>query len=448
MSNQEYWDKFLTLVKEELSGQAYQTWFESINMLSLDKNEITIEVPNRFHYEWLDSKYSVLIKHCLKEAFGQKINVKYSVIIDTKPPNVSSELDSTKKIDDLIPRKYHRESQLNHRYTFKRFVEGRGNQFAKAAASSVADSPGQTPFNPLLIYSKPGLGKTHLLQAVGNHILKSSKNTRVVYVTSEKFMLDFISSIQNNKSTDFAKSYRNNDVLLLDDVQFFQTKEQTQEQFFHLFNDLFQQGKQIVLTTDRHPNELTQLKQRLVSRFQSGLIVDIQPPDLETRIAILMNKAKSESLDIPYEVTEFIASSITEDIRSMEGALVKLLALASLKKADITIELAREVIQDLVGQAVFSQLSLKRIATIVAQSCNVTLKPVLGKSRKMELVNVRHLAMFLCRELTSNSLISIGKFFGGRDHSTVIHACRAIEDRLQNDGAFERHVDTIKQQLI
>ncbi len=448
MSNQEYWEKFLTLVKEELSGQAYQTWFESINMLSLDKGEITIEVPNRFHYEWLDSKYSVLIKHCLKEAFGQKINVKYSVIIDTKPPNVSSELDSTKKIDDLIPRKYHRESQLNHRYTFKRFVEGRGNQFAKAAASSVADSPGQTPFNPLLIYSKPGLGKTHLLQAVGNHILKSSQNTRVVYVTSEKFMLDFISSIQNNKSTDFAKSYRNNDVLLLDDVQFFQTKEQTQEQFFHLFNDLFQQGKQIVLTTDRHPNELTQLKQRLVSRFQSGLIVDIQPPDLETRIAILMNKAKSESLDIPYEVTEFIASSITEDIRSMEGALVKLLALASLKKADITIELAREVIQDLVGKTAFSQLSLKRIAAIVAQSCNVTLKPVLGKSRKMELVNARHLAMFLCRELTSNSLISIGKFFGGRDHSTVIHACRAIEDRLQNDGAFERRVDTIKQQLI
>ena len=448
MSNQEYWEKFLTLVKEELSGQAYQTWFESINMLSLDKSEITIEVPNRFHYEWLDSKYSILIKNCLKEAFGQKINVKYSVIIDTKPPNVSSELDSTKKIDDLIPRKYHRESQLNHRYTFKRFVEGRGNQFAKAAASSVADSPGQTPFNPLLIYSKPGLGKTHLLQAVGNHILKSSQNTRVVYVTSEKFMLDFISSIQNNKSTDFAKSYRNNDVLLLDDVQFFQTKEQTQEQFFHLFNDLFQQGKQIVLTTDRHPNELTQLKQRLVSRFQSGLIVDIQPPDLETRIAILMNKAKSESLDIPYEVTEFIASSITEDIRSMEGALVKLLALASLKKADITIELAREVIQDLVGKTAFSQLSLKRIAAIVAQSCNVTLKPVLGKSRKMELVNARHLAMFLCRELTSNSLISIGKFFGGRDHSTVIHACRAIEDRLQNDGAFERRVDTIKQQLI
>jgi len=448
MSNKDNWNKFLALVKQELSGQAYQTWFESIHMLSLNKDEITIEVPNRFHYEWLDSKYSVLIQECLKKVFDRTIAVKYSVIIETKPPNVSSEIDGPKKIDDLIPRKYHRESQLNHRYTFKRFVEGRGNQFAKAAASSVADSPGQTPFNPLLIYSKPGLGKTHLLQAVGNHILKSSKDTRVVYVTSEKFMLDFISSIQNNKSTDFAKSYRNNDVLLLDDVQFFQTKEQTQEQFFHLFNDLFQQGKQIVLTTDRHPNELTQLKQRLVSRFQSGLIVDIQPPDLETRIAILMNKAKNEELDIPYEVTEFIAASITEDIRSMEGALVKLLALASLKKEDITIELARQVIQDLVGKKAFSQLSLRRIATVVAEDCNVGFKAVLGQSRKMELVNARHIAMFLCRELTSCSLISIGHFFGDRDHSTVIHACKTVEEKLQSDGSFAQHVENIKQQLI
>jgi len=447
MNTSENWKKFLASVKEELSGQAYQTWFESINMLGLEGNEITIEVPNRFHYEWLDSKYSVLILRCLKGVFDRTITVKYSVIINTKPPNVSSELGAPKKIDDLIPRKYHRESQLNHRYTFKNFVEGRGNQFAKAAASSVADSPGQTPFNPLSIYSTPGLGKTHLLQAIGNHILKSSKTTRVVYVTSEKFMLDFISSIQNNKSTDFAKSYRNNDVLLLDDVQFFQTKEQTQEQFFHLFNDLFQQGKQIVLTTDRHPNELTQLKQRLVSRFQSGLIVDIQPPDLETRIGILMNKAKSEELDIPYEVTEFIAVSVTEDIRSMEGALVKLLALASLKKEDITIELTKQVVKDLVGKTAFSQLSIKYITTIVSQACNVNIKSILGKSRKMELVNARHIAMFLCRELTSSSLISIGEFFGGRDHSTVIHACRMIEEKLENDASFVKRLEIIQQQL-
>ena len=448
MSNTENWNNCLTIIKGELSSQAYQTWFDSINMIGVDDNEITIEVPNRFHYEWLDSKYKEVIQQALKGSFGKKLNIKYSVIINTAPEQPDSNIQNTATaLSDLIPKKYHRASQLNRRYTFKNFVEGRGNQFAKAAASSVADSPGQTPFNPLLIYSTPGLGKTHLLQAIGNHILKNSKDTRVVYVTSEKFMLDFISSIQNNKSTDFAKSYRNNDVLLLDDVQFFQTKEQTQEQFFHLFNDLFQQGKQIVLTTDRHPNELTQLKRRLVSRFQSGLIVDIQPPDLETRMAILMNKSKNENLDIPYEVTEFIASSIKEDIRSMEGALVKLLALASLKKEDITIDLSRTVVEDVIGEAALSQISLEQITSEVSKTYNVSNKQLVGKTRKMEVVQARHISMFLCREMTSCSLLSIGSYFGNRDHSTVIHACKVIEDKITNDNSFANDIKNIKNQL-
>jgi len=441
------WDKTLAILKNDLSTQAYQTWFLSIRALSFENNEITIEVPNRFHYEWLDSKYKDVIKAALKKTFKNNVKIKYSVIINTAPDNALQENSEAKKLDQLIPQEYHAASQLNRRYTFQSFVEGRGNQFAKAAASSVADSPGQTPFNPLLIYSTPGLGKTHLLQAIGNHILKHTKDTRVVYVTSEKFMLDFISSIQNNKSTEFARSYRNHDVLLLDDVQFFQTKEQTQEQFFHLFNDLFQQGKQIVLTTDRHPNELTQLKQRLVSRFQSGLIVDIQPPDLETRIAILMNKAKNEGLDIPYDVTEFIASSIKEDIRSMEGALVKLLALASLKKEDITVDLSKQVIEDIVGAEALSQLSLNQISSVVAKAYKLTEKQLIGKTRTMELVNARHIAMFLCRELTSSSLISIGRFFGKRDHSTVIHACKTIEEKITNDAGFANNVNNIKNQL-
>ena len=446
MSNTENWNNSLNIIKGELSSQAYQTWFESINMVSVDSDEITIEVPNRFHYEWLDSKYQNVIKQALKATFKKSLNIKYSVIINTEPETTNIQ-NTASAISELIPKKFHRASQLNRRYTFKNFVEGRGNQFAKAAASSVADSPGQTPFNPLLIYSTPGLGKTHLLQAIGNHILQNSKDTRVVYVTSEKFMLDFISSIQNNKSTDFAKSYRNNDVLLLDDVQFFQTKEQTQEQFFHLFNDLFQQGKQIVLTTDRHPNELTQLKQRLVSRFQSGLIVDIQPPDLETRMAILMNKSKNENLDIPYEVTEFIASSIKADIRSMEGALVKLLALASLKKEDITVDLSKKVIEDIIGEAALSQVSMTQITSEVSKTYKVTAKQLMGKTRKMEVVNARHISMFLCREMTSSSLLSIGKFFGNRDHSTVIHACKMIEEKIAADNSFAKDIKNIKNQL-
>ncbi|SVC91141.1 uncharacterized protein METZ01_LOCUS343995, partial [marine metagenome] len=326
-------------------------------------------------------------------------------------------------------------------------IEGKGNQFAKAAASSVADSPGQTPFNPLLIYSSPGLGKTHLLQAIGNHVLHTNQKIKVVYVTSEKFMLDFIFAIQNNKSTKFAQSYRNIDVLLLDDVQFFQTKEQTQEQFFHLFNDLFQQGKQIVLTTDRHPNELTHLKDRLVSRFQSGLIVDIQPPDLETRIAILMKKAENEKLEIPYDVTEFLATSFTEDIRMMEGAMVKILALSSLTNTDITKSLSKAVIQDILGDKAFKKISMKEICKRVSRATEISETKLYSKSRQANIVFARHVAMFLCRELTDNSLVHIGNHFGKRDHATIIHACKTIEEKTNNDKHACELVDKIKSEL-
>ena len=307
------WSECLVHIQKNVSEQAYETWFDSLSIISCDGEQLTLQVPNRFHYEWLEQKYSAVINAGIYEAFGQNLNINYSVLVK-KDDDIEGNIE---KIEKLIPRSFHRASQLNSRYTFTNFIEGKGNQFAKAAASSVADGPGQTPFNPLVIYSNPGLGKTHLIQAIGNHLLKNQPKMRVIYVTSEKFMLDFIHSIQNNNSTQFAQAYRKVDILILDDVQFFQGKEQTQEQFFHLFNDLFQQGKQIVLTTDRHPNELKHLKDRLVSRFQSGLIVDIQPPDLETRIAILMKKAEHEKLNIPYEVIEFLAFSIKKDIRIM-----------------------------------------------------------------------------------------------------------------------------------
>ena len=448
MSNTNQWIECLKLIKEDITGQAYQTWFSPISCINITDDEITLEVPNRFHYEWLDSKYNKHIESALNNVFGKALVVKYSVIINTEKENVAQPATVSNKVKDLIPKPYHSKSQLNRRYTFKNFIEGRGNQFAKAAASSVADAPGQTPFNPLLIYSSPGLGKTHLIQAIGNHILHTNPKTKVVYVTSEKFMLDFIFAIQNNKSTKFAQSYRNIDVLLIDDIQFFQTKEQTQEQFFHLFNDLFQQGKQIVLSTDRHPNELTQLKQRLVSRFQSGLIVDIQPPDLETRIAILMNKAKRENLDIPYEVTEYIASSIKEDIRTMEGALVRLLALASLKNEDITIGLAKDIIEEILGQEALEQISLERVCQVVSKQFKIDEKKLYAKTRQMEIVNARQIAMYLSRELTKSSLMSIGSFFGKRDHSTVIHACKTIEEKLNSDKNMSTMISQIKNTII
>tara|TARA_B100000686_G_C16713989_1_gene930884 strand:- start:294 stop:1637 length:1344 start_codon:yes stop_codon:yes gene_type:complete len=444
-NNTNLWQDCLVLIKKNTTEQAFETWFEGISLIDLRDDEVTLQVPNRFHYEWIESKYGELVLSCLKKCAGKTLNVNYSIVINNEEDSID---DNVKKIDELIPSTFHRASQLNSRYTFKNFIEGKGNQFAKAAATSVADGPGQTPFNPLLIYSNPGLGKTHLIQAIGNHILKSHPSLKIMYITSEKFMLDFIHSIQNNKSTQFAQSYRKVDVLLVDDVQFFQTKEQTQEQFFHLFNDLFQQGKQIILTTDKHPNELTHLKDRLVSRFQSGLIVDIQPPDFETRIAILMKKAENEKLEeIPFDVIEFIAGSVKDDIRIMEGALVKLLALSSLKQADVTVSLAKEVITNLLGKAAFEQVSLEQVCKLVASHYDISEKKLYGKSRIVDIVNARHVAMFLCRELTQNSLIFIGKHFGKRDHSTVIHACKAVEEKISLDSSVKKNINLLKKQL-
>ena len=443
--NQNSWDSSLVYIRSRIEETAFQTWFEGVKVGSISDESITLIVPNRFHYEWLESKYRHLINDAIKSSFDKSLIVNYSVILTEKTSeNIPKFKESEKKI---IPPRYHRPSNLNDRYVFENFVEGKGNQFARAAAISVTDKPGQTLFNPLLIYSNPGLGKTHLIQASGNHILQNLPDLKIIYITSEKFMLDFIDSIQNNRSTLFAQSYRKVDVLLVDDVQFFQTKEQTQEQFFHLFNDLFQKGKQIILTTDRHPNELTHLKDRLVSRFQSGLIVDIQPPDFETRIAILMKKAENEKLDIPFDVIEYIAGAIKDDIRIMEGALVKLLALSSLKQQDITISLAKEVVKNILGQLIAEQASLERICKTVASHFNISEKKLYGKSRIMEVANARHVAMFLSRELTTNSLILIGKHFGKRDHSTVIHACKTIEDKINHDSLMKKNISLLKNQL-
>jgi chromosomal replication initiator protein len=437
------WSECLVHIKKNVSEQAYDTWFDSLVIISCNGSQLTLQVPNRFHYEWLEQKYSKIIEEAIAKTFGQNLSVHYSVLVK-KDDDIK---ENVEKIEKLIPQTFHRASQLNSRYTFANFIEGKGNQFAKAAASSVADGPGQTPFNPLVIYSNPGLGKTHLIQAIGNHILKNQSEKRVIYVTSEKFMLDFIHSIQNNNSTQFAQAYRKVDILILDDVQFFQSKEQTQEQFFHLFNDLFQQGKQIVLTTDRHPNELTNLKDRLVSRFQSGLIVDIQPPDLETRIAILMKKAEHEKLNIPYDVTEFLATSIKDDIRMMEGAMVKLLALSSLTKQDVTIDLVKKVIKDVLGENALKKISMKQICKTVAEEMDITESKLYAKSRVADIVAARHVAMFLCRDLTQNSLIHIGNHFGKRDHATIIHACKTVEARMAQDAHLNKLIENIKLQL-
>jgi len=450
LTNGNLWNDCLNFIKAKIPEQAYQTWFDGITATQPHQNEIMLQVPNQFHYEWLDSKYSKLIKLAIMDCSGIELKINYSVVISDQEDNV---------IPDLIPQKqpitnghqarngFHKPSQLNNRYIFDNYIEGKSNQLAKAASLSVSDSPGQTPFNPLLIYSETGLGKTHLLQAIGNSLLELSPNAKIVYLTSEKFMLDFISSIQMHKSAEFSKQYRDVDMLLIDDVQFFQNKEQTQEQFFHLFNDLHHRGKQIVMTTDRHPNELRGLKNRLISRFQSGLIVDIQPPDLETRIAILLKKADSENLDIPFEIIEYIASSITENVRDLEGALIRLLAFASLKRQDITMNLAKQVILDIMGASAFQNITIDHVLKTVSKEMRITERQMIGKGRTMDVAMARHTAMYLSRELTSSSLINIGLHFGRRDHSTVIHACKTIDKKMLLNPELNRTIEKLKKEL-
>ena len=302
--------------------------------------------------------------------------VNYSVVISEKKPESIPTISSS---NVPVPKVFDNRSKLNNKYTFNNYIEGKGNQLAKAAAFSVAENSGTTPFNPLLIYSKTGLGKTHLIQAIGNYITRKFPNSRTVYLTSEKFMHDFISSIQENRTTSFAKSYRKSDLLLIDDIQFFQKKEQTQEQFFHLFNDLYQKGKQIVLTTDRHPSQFTGIKERLVSRFKSGLIVDIQSPDLETRIAILMKKAQNDGLEIPFEITEYIATCVKGTLRDLEAALRRMMAFSTLKQQDITMALAKQVVVDIIGTSAFSEVNIDHVLKCVSTTMGVPEKLIIGK---------------------------------------------------------------------
>ena len=440
----EFWAQCLGYIKSTISDQAYSTWFDGLLASSLTNEEITIQVPNQFHYEWLENKYRHMIDEAIQKTGSHPLVVNYSIVISNK---------STEKIPSLIKdeessrQTFNKKSKLHNRYIFNNFIEGQGNQFAKAASMSVADNPGQTPFNPLLIYSSPGLGKTHLIQAIGNRILQTKPSLRVVYITSEQFMHYFIRSIQENKSSEFANSYRNVDMLLLDDAQFFQTREQTQEQFFHLFNDLYQQGKQIVLTTDKHPSELIGLKDRLISRFQSGLITDIQSADLETRIAILLKEAQQGGLQIPYNIVELIATSIKNDIRAMKGALIRLLAISSLKKIDISMNLAKEVLEDILGKSTFNNVTIHHVIKYISREMKISEKQLIGKGRTMEVAIARQIGMYLCREYTSSSLTNIGLYFGKRDHSTVIHACRNIENKISKDNDFKNKINSMKNDL-
>lgn len=441
------WAQCLQIIQDNVNPQSYHTWFKPLKPVTFEMGKLTLSVPSQFFYEWIEQHYPDMIRTALTQIAGEGSSLHYNILRhqdfteDTAPEVITQPKQRPNRHDDI--------SDLNSRYIFKNFVEGSGNQFAKAASLAVAEKPGETSFNPLVIYGGVGLGKTHLTQAIGNYCLQHGTAKRIRYVSSEKFTIEFINSIQNNLTTEFSQIYRNVDLLLVDDIQFFMSKERTQEEFFHTFNALHQRGKQIVLSSDRPPKELKDLEERLLSRFQWGLVADIQPPDLETRIAILQQKAYFDGLVLPGDIIEYMAANITSNIRELEGALIKLLAFSSLKGTDINLELAKMVLKDIVVKKK-KNISIEDIQRVVCDYFSIPDDLLRGKSRKKEIVFARQAAMYLAKEMTNYSLKSIGLHFGGRDHSTVIHAVKSIQEALRDPAQkirLQEAVDTIRKKI-
>lgn len=432
------WSACLTSLKGKLSEDAFNQWIMPLKVFDLSEFQVSLAVPSQIDMDQLGKLYQGLIEHCFVEANGREVRVSLRRMPAVAPsPGYSSSFSGMPAID------------LNPNYTFEEFVVGSNSQFAYSAAQAVAKDPGGTKFNPLLIYGGVGLGKTHLLQAIGNHVIAENPRKKVRYVTSEAFYREFVESIQHNRINELSTYYRNEvDVLLMDDVQFMSGKDRTQEEFFHIFNSLHQSRKQIVLTSDAPPGELKGLEDRLVSRFQWGLFVDIQQPDRETREAILRRKAIALNLDISDDIIAFLAEAIDSNIRILEGAIRQLLLQASIKHSDITMELAKEIVNRAGMNRPSKKITPEDITSVVANYFVVEVDKIIEQGRgTKEVAQARQLAMFLMKELTSASLKTIGQRFGGRDHSTVVHAIKTIEKAIEKDDQFKRSVDAIMSKL-
>jgi chromosomal replication initiator protein len=445
------WKACLLKIKESVSMMTYNTWFLPIKPLDLHNSTLKVQIPSQFFWEWIDEHFNVLITKSITEVLGKDASLSY-IIAEDIPSNNGNEntvvenIPQNNSVEKVKP-KHNFESNLNPRYTFDNFIKGEGNQLARAAAGAISDNPGGTSFNPLFLYGGVGLGKTHLIQAIGNQIVKNFPEKKVIYLSSDIFTVEFVESIQTNRVNEFSNFYRSMDVLIIDDIQFLTGKEKTQDLFFHIFNTLHQSRKQIILSSDKPPKDLKGLDERLISRFQWGLTADIQPPELETRIAILKRKAETYGMLVSNEIIEYIANNITSNIRELEGCLIKLLASVSLNSKEITFDLAKKVVKEIATDRKTNNLTIETITKVVCENLGVAENKIRDKTRKKEIVLARQIAMYLAKELTLSSLKTIGLHFGGRDHSTVIHACNAIESYKSRDSSFHKIIEDLRDKV-
>ncbi len=437
LTAEQLWNDVSARLREALNDTTYSTWFGEVGGAELDNDTFAIAVPNDFTREWIEGHFLGLIGAAVRDVTGQERRVALSVtervLADTPAPAEAPKGRASGAAD----------SGMNPKYTFDLFVIGSSNRFAHAAALAVAEAPAQA-YNPLFIYGGTGLGKTHLMQAIAQYVAEHSSDLSVRYVTSETFMNDFINSLRDKRIEGFKQRYRTYDLLLVDDVQFFEHKERIQEEFFHTFNSLYEAGSQIVMSSDRPPRDIATLEERLRSRFEWGLITDIQPPDLETRIAILRKKVKTDGINVPDpQVLSFVASRISTNIRELEGALTRVVAFSSLTGRALSVALSEDVLKDVFPQGEAAEVSIQRIQELVSERFQLTMDELCGEKRSQNIVYPRQVAMYLSRELTDSSLPKIGKEFGGRDHTTVIHATSKIARLIRED----RSVYNLVQEL-
>ena len=466
------WNNCLNVIKDNVPSISFRTWFEPIVPLKLDNDILTIQVPSPFFYEYLEEQYIDILRKVIKKELGPEAKLEYNVIMqnnsysNSKPYTVKFPARNTREIKNtpvsvpldtsentiknpfVIPglKKLDIDPRLNPENSFDNFIEGECNRLARSAGFAVSKNPGGTAFNPLLVYGESGLGKTHLAQAIGIEVKELFPEKTVLYVNANKFQTQFVDAIRNNNKNDFLHFYQMIDVLIIDDVHEFAGKEKTQDTFFHIFNHLHQSGKQLILTSDKPPVELQGMESRLLSRFKWGLSADLQAPDFETRMAILKKKTYNDGIELPEEVLEYISTHISDNIRELEGALISLLAQSTLNKKEITLDLTKEMIDKLI-KSTKREISIDYIQKVVCNYYNIGLELLQSKTRKREIVQARQVAMFFSKTMTKSSLATIGSQIGGKDHATVLHACKTVNNLIETDKRFRLQVDEIEKKL-